>query len=69
MGDVPAEGALPAEGAPPAEVGAHEGVTPAAPGPPMLTIDPPTATVPASGGQSSHQVANPSGVRLVFKVS
>lgn len=67
MSDVPPEGAAPAEG------GAPEGGAPAeggAPGaPPTLTIDPPAASVPAAGGQSTHQLANPSGVRLAFKVS
>lgn len=76
MGDAPAEGAPPAppaEGAPPPE-GAPpapppEGApAPPAAGPPTLNIDPPAATVPAAGGQSVHQVANPSGVRLAFKV-
>ncbi|EJW87533.1 hypothetical protein WUBG_01555 [Wuchereria bancrofti] len=81
MGDAPAEGAPPpeaaappAEGAPLAAGAPAEGAAPAEaaaappPGPPTLNIDPPAAQVPAAGGQSVHQIANPSGVRLAFKV-
>ncbi|VIO96711.1 major sperm protein, putative [Brugia malayi] len=80
MGDAPAEGAPPpeaaappAEGAPlaagvPADGGAPPEAAPPPAGPPTLNIDPPAAQVPAAGGQSVHQIANPSGVRLAFKV-
>ncbi|VDK40817.1 unnamed protein product [Gongylonema pulchrum] len=78
MGDAPAEGAPPPPppapeggGAPPPEGGAPpaEGGAPApAPGPPTLNIDPPAANVPAAGGQSVHQLTNPSAARLAFKV-
>ncbi|VDM98974.1 unnamed protein product [Thelazia callipaeda] len=40
----------------------------AAGGQAVLSIDPPVACVPASGGQSVHQVTNPTGLRLAFKV-
>ncbi|VDK55844.1 unnamed protein product [Gongylonema pulchrum] len=80
MGDAPPP--PPPEGAPPApapEGGAPpppapEGAAapppppPAPAGPPTLNIDPPAATVAAGGGQCTHQLANPSGVRLAFKV-
>ena len=67
MSEAPPEGAAQVEG------GAPEGGAPVEGGalgaPPTLTIDPPAASVPAAGGQSTHQLANPSGVRLAFKVN
>lgn len=80
MGDAPApegapapppEGAPPAEGvvAPPPEVDGTppEGEAPP-PAPTGLNINPPATQVPAAGGQSVHQLANPGGVLLAFKV-
>ena len=33
-----------------------------------LTIDPPTLQVPATGGESTHQLNNPGETRLAFKI-
>uniref|UniRef100_F1LDA9 Major sperm protein n=1 Tax=Ascaris suum TaxID=6253 RepID=F1LDA9_ASCSU len=36
--------------------------------PPTLSADPPEAAIPADGGVSTHQLANPSAIRLAFKI-
>uniref|UniRef100_A0A915CGS8 Major sperm protein n=1 Tax=Parascaris univalens TaxID=6257 RepID=A0A915CGS8_PARUN len=69
----PEAAAAPPEGAaaPPPEAAAApppEAAPPAAGAPPSLTIDPPAANMPAGGGVSTHTLANPSAVRLAFKV-
>ncbi|VDO72232.1 unnamed protein product [Haemonchus placei] len=33
-----------------------------------LTIDPPAASIPASGGNSAHTLANAGEVKVIFKV-